>query len=561
MQLYKSALAALALGTMAVGGCSGAESAESKNPNSGKSDLGNLGMNLVLPDDSEITNVNYSITGPGGFVRSGVVPVANSSKLAFRVGNLPADTNGYTIALSATTSFGEPCQGSRMFNVVGNETTSVSVVLQCQATDNENDLIVDGTFESCPVVTSLQAIPAEAYIGSTMAFEALISHGVSAVTWSSTAGSFSTATAATSPYATTYTCPAAPGVYTITATVTGAGAACNDTLTMTVECSQTIACGDGVFDPATEQCDDGNTVDSDDCRVGCIPNTCGDGILRTSGATPVEECDAIALPNATCNAACELIVCGDNVREGDETCDDGNTTPGDGCSAGCRVEGCGDGVVLAPETCDDQNTVDGDECTNGCRIAVCGDGVRRTVGANPEACDDGNTNNDDECRNDCTVPPQVIEDLANNEAGCETCRAGNCRDFDGFDAVGNCFLTQADPLAAQACVDLRDCMFTNNSGYDPTIGPIQSFCGTADVASTCGEAAGGAPSANGPCRLEWAVATSVCASAETCTLASIGTTAQVQLILGRASSPNRPSGAATSLTLCDAANCSPSCTP
>jgi large repetitive protein len=62
------------------------------------------------------------------------------------------------------------------------------------------------------------------------------------------------------------------------------------------------------------------------------------------------------------------------VKEGTETCDDGNTSDGDGCSSTCAVETsytcdeasptickrCGDGVKEGIETCDDGNTSDGD---------------------------------------------------------------------------------------------------------------------------------------------------------------------------------------------------------
>ncbi|MFZ6178167.1 DUF4215 domain-containing protein [Nannocystis pusilla] len=44
-------------------------------------------------------------------------------------------------------------------------------------------------------------------------------------------------------------------------------------------------CGDGVVEDF-EQCDDGNTIETDDC-VSCINAFCGDGIVRAG----VEECD------------------------------------------------------------------------------------------------------------------------------------------------------------------------------------------------------------------------------------------------------------------------------
>src|ERR1044071_4760886 len=71
-------------------------------------------------------------------------------------------------------------------------------------------------------------------------------------------------------------------------------------------------------------------------------------------------------------------VCGNDVQEFREECDDGNVLSNDGCSADCKAEQrrcpspnsadfcdvrpvtCGDGVVVAAEACDDGNTQDGD---------------------------------------------------------------------------------------------------------------------------------------------------------------------------------------------------------
>jgi cysteine-rich repeat protein/predicted outer membrane repeat protein len=62
-------------------------------------------------------------------------------------------------------------------------------------------------------------------------------------------------------------------------------------------------CGDDSIG-ADEECDDGNTVDTDDCTNECKFNVCGDG----------------------------------SVLEGFEECDDGNTADGDGCDSTCFVE-------------------------------------------------------------------------------------------------------------------------------------------------------------------------------------------------------------------------------
>jgi cysteine-rich repeat protein len=63
---------------------------------------------------------------------------------------------------------------------------------------------------------------------------------------------------------------------------------------------------------------------------------CGDGVKQGS-----EECDAVMLPTATCDASCERIpTCGDGfVDSPPEQCEDGNQISGDGCSDMCLVEG------------------------------------------------------------------------------------------------------------------------------------------------------------------------------------------------------------------------------
>lgn len=61
---------------------------------------------------------------------------------------------------------------------------------------------------------------------------------------------------------------------------------------------------------------------------------CGDGIAQGS-----EECDALSLPTATCDAGCERVpVCGDSFIDAPEQCDDNNTMSGDGCSSTCKLE-------------------------------------------------------------------------------------------------------------------------------------------------------------------------------------------------------------------------------
>ena len=112
-------------------------------------------------------------------------------------------------------------------------------------------------------------------------------------------------------------------------------------------------CGDGFINQATEQCDDGNRVNSDGCSSTCrVENN---RRVTTNPNTPF---------------------CGDGfINQGLEQCDDGNTRNNDGCSRVCGIESravafagiCGDGVLHLNETCDDGNTFGGDGCSSTCQ--------------------------------------------------------------------------------------------------------------------------------------------------------------------------------------------------
>jgi cysteine-rich repeat protein len=99
-------------------------------------------------------------------------------------------------------------------------------------------------------------------------------------------------------------------------------------------------CGDGILQPG-EECDDGNSVNGDECSSLCLVEYCGDGSVQ--------------------------------VELGEE-CDDGGNDDGDGCSSFCHEEYCGDGILQPGEECDDGNSVNGDECSSLCLVEYCGDG-------------------------------------------------------------------------------------------------------------------------------------------------------------------------------------------
>ncbi|MFH1366501.1 MAG: DUF4215 domain-containing protein [Patescibacteria group bacterium] len=60
---------------------------------------------------------------------------------------------------------------------------------------------------------------------------------------------------------------------------------------------------------------------------------------------------------------------------------------------------CGNDILESGEVCDDGNASNDDACLNSCASATCGDGYTE---AGVEDCDDGNASNEDACLNNCT---------------------------------------------------------------------------------------------------------------------------------------------------------------
>lgn len=168
-------------------------------------------------------------------------------------------------------------------------------------------------------------------------------------------------------------------------------------------------CGNGVKNPETELCDDGNGASGDGCTDKCR-------------IEPGWVCPSPGRP-------CVALRCGDGVMVGDEDCDDGNGASGDGCSASCRLEDgfkcpspgsaclpttCGDNAKEGAEQCDDGNLDPFDGCDPGCKVepkcqngtctSVCGDGLKFPG----EPCDDGNTRPGDGCSSTCTLEPGYV---------------------------------------------------------------------------------------------------------------------------------------------------------
>lgn len=140
-----------------------------------------------------------------------------------------------------------------------------------------------------------------------------------------------------------------------------AGGGCNTGLACNGNVCTAPGCGNGQREGA-EQCDDGNTIDTDTCTSICQTARCGDGFVQG-----IEVCDdGNALDTDSCTLACQNARCGDGFVQGTEVCDDGNLLNNDACTNTCEGPRCGDGFVQGIEECDDANAVDDDSCSNLC---------------------------------------------------------------------------------------------------------------------------------------------------------------------------------------------------
>ena len=147
---------------------------------------------------------------------SGTTNTSRSGATASFAVGLQAGT-GDVVTMSATTSTGNTCSGSSApFNVVANQSSPVSVNLNCAAVVADGGIgsvVVTGTVvpgDSCPVLASWIISPETAaanggQIDITATATDADSGDTLAYLWSAAAGSFASSTATT----TTYTCGAA----------------------------------------------------------------------------------------------------------------------------------------------------------------------------------------------------------------------------------------------------------------------------------------------------------------------------------------------------------------
>jgi len=237
---------------------------------------------------------------------------------------------------------------------------------------------------------------------------------------------------------------------------------------------QNAFCGDGVIDPVnSEGCDDGDNLSNDDCVLGCVAASCGDGFQHTNGTPPFEQCDdGDLIPGDGCNELCrreQPVQCG-NGDVDTPYCVTGET----GLCANntdCDTSlGAGDGTCFT-EQCDDNNNSDKDDCLNSCILPTCGDGVVKTKGTGPfEACDDGNNLSGDGCS-------AICENECGNGIIDGACSQGTVNDYCNFDADCDTSLGAGDGVCATEACD---------TGIDGLCIPGPTSCSSLCTITNCG---------------------------------------------------------------------------
>ncbi|HEY4186524.1 MAG TPA: hypothetical protein VGP07_15715, partial [Polyangia bacterium] len=78
---------------------------------------GAIDFGLQVSSGVNLATVNYTITGPNAFTKTGAINVSTSTKLTTTIGGLPAGV-GYVITLTSTATDGSTtCAGSGTFDI------------------------------------------------------------------------------------------------------------------------------------------------------------------------------------------------------------------------------------------------------------------------------------------------------------------------------------------------------------------------------------------------------------------------------------------------------------
>lgn len=204
-------------------------------------EAGSVGFALSLPMGAGVDTVNYTLTGPNSYSKTGSFSVAGSdATFTYALPGIPAGA-GYRIALTATSSDDRPCVSeSGTFTVIARQSVSVAVVLSCEGLSTRGSIIINGMVNVCPIVDSAVATPGSAPVGDSISLRGQgfdEDAGPSALSYAWTAsgavGSIANADSANA----TFTCTSV-GSSTVTLTISDGDSQCvGNKLSVDVTCN------------------------------------------------------------------------------------------------------------------------------------------------------------------------------------------------------------------------------------------------------------------------------------------------------------------------------------
>jgi hypothetical protein len=154
---------ALAIGLAVLPACEG-RLTEPAAPEPAK---GQVRFTLGLAEDVDVDEVAYNITRAGGFEQSGTIALLANGNVFRALLMLPA-ASAYTLELSATTAQGASCSGHARFDVWPERKTGVNVLMRCAAPPQPGTADLNGTFNVCPYIDAVLALPDHAAIGGSV---------------------------------------------------------------------------------------------------------------------------------------------------------------------------------------------------------------------------------------------------------------------------------------------------------------------------------------------------------------------------------------------------------
>jgi hypothetical protein len=368
---------------------------------------------LTLTDGSTLNSLTYQISG-GPTAKSGTIDVSRSDALSVAIGGLAAGP-GYLLTLQGTLTSGDPCGGTTgPFAVTANSTTPVAIVLTCHHAGRNGSVAVNGKVDVCPVISSINALPAEVAVGNDIVVSVSAGPDESAIgfplsyAWTGVTSSDGMGNA-------TFHC-ATPGSFAVGVTVSNGDPACNNVPpdpATTATIGLTCGSGTGGCVAPSQTCSDAGTY----VPLVCTSLAGAEGRCLPS-CLPAIAAKASEWPQSTCPAGDSCVPCFDPTAANP-------MAPTGACAFGCDHPSQPPTVLTCPWTGPIVlDPASFPACSPACGGAHCvpsslvPSGLQRLLAA----CTGGFCESDDQIASDGNTVPPVCVSLDGAEGRClSTC--------------------------------------------------------------------------------------------------------------------------------------------